>query len=153
MSPENVDPKTPPHENMPPSSPPPSPLNGAQLPPSSWRRGVSPNPGGAPRGKRISTWLVELGQLPPSEWPDPARLPANAQIAMARLKRAMGEDGERAAEIVLDRTEGGVNRTLHLTANQDAPPMSLREAAKLIRQAGLGGPDEAPGLAPPDSGV
>lgn len=78
--------------------------------------------------------MVELGQLPPSEWPDPARLPANAQTAMARLKRAMEDDGERAAEIVLDRTEGGVSRTLHLTANQEALPMSLAEAAAIIRQ-------------------
>ena len=55
-------------------------------------------------GKRISTWLVELGQL--SELPDPDTLPINGRIALARIEDAMGARGERATEIILDRTEG-----------------------------------------------
>lgn len=68
-----------------------------------FKKGGHGNPGGSPKGKRISTWMVELGQM--GELPDPDTLPVNGRIAHARLKAAMGEDGERSTEIVLDRTE------------------------------------------------
>ena len=67
-------------------------------------KGVSGNPGGAPKGKRISTWMLELGQL--AELPDPDTLPINGRIALARIEAAMLDHGERSTEIILDRTEG-----------------------------------------------
>lgn len=56
------------------------------------------NPGGsAPRGKRITTWMAEFGEIPASKWPakdSPAfkRLPGNAQIALRRLWCANKDD-------------------------------------------------------------
>ncbi len=59
--------------------------------------GVSGNPGGQPKGKRIDTWIAEFGQMDPAEWPaDNSKavkdLPANARIALARLRDALGRD-------------------------------------------------------------
>lgn len=62
-----------------------------------WPKGVSANPGGVPAGKRVSTWMAEYGDKPVSEWPQKDtpeydKLPANAQIALARLRCARKED-------------------------------------------------------------
>ena len=73
-------------------------------PPKPFPQGVSGNPGGAPKGKRISTWMLELGQL--TELPDPDTLPINGRIASARIMSAMEPGGERSTELILDRTEG-----------------------------------------------
>ncbi len=50
--------------------------------------------GGAPRGKRISTWMAEFGEVPPEKWPSPKKknLPANARIALVRLRKALDAD-------------------------------------------------------------
>ena len=69
-----------------------------------FKPGQSGNPGGVAAGKRISTWLVELGQM--SKLPDPDTLPINGRIALARIQAAMTDRGERSTEIILDRTEG-----------------------------------------------
>lgn len=76
---------------------------------TSFRPGVCPNPGGQPKGRRISTWLLELGSMTPAQLAKAApSLPANGQIAVALITAAMGKGGERATEIILDRTEGKV---------------------------------------------
>lgn len=70
-----------------------------------FKPGVSPNPGGAPKGKRISTWMAELGDMNPARWPDPSELPANGLIAMERLKAAMTDEGCRDTQLIADMTE------------------------------------------------
>ena len=120
-----------------------SPINGQPVPPPRWKPGQSGNPGGVPKGKRISTWLAEYGDMPVENWPVPGtpafnRLPGNARIALAQLRRALEqEDGLPAAAWAADRVEGGVDRTVHLTHKQEAP-LSLeaaREAMKALDQA------------------
>lgn len=59
--------------------------------------GVSGNPGGQAKGKRIATWMSEYGQIPPDQWPAKgsdkfAQLPGNAQIALRRLRSANKDD-------------------------------------------------------------
>lgn len=61
------------------------------------------NPGGAPRGKRISTWLAELGEM--GSLPDPETLPINGRIALAQIQEAMGKRGIKSAQFVADLTE------------------------------------------------
>ncbi len=125
---------------------PPSPFSGHPLPADTlWKPGVSANPGGAPKGKRVSTWLAEFGNMTDEDlawWEShPAKLTQNAQIALAQLRRAKDQlDGLPAAMWAADRVEGGVDRTVHLTHKQE-PTMSPEEAAKIIKDAGLdGGP-------------
>lgn len=99
--------------------------------------------------------MMEFGQMDPSDWPKSTdKLPANARIALTRLKRAMdenaGAEGERSAEIILDRTEGKVDQTLNLRRAE--APLSLPEAAEIVRRAGIEGEVVPPGLdAPPDT--
>ena len=125
---------------------PPSPFSGYQLPADkTWKPGICPNPGGAPKGKRISTWLAEYGDMDLSD--DEIRdklarpgLTRNARAALAQLLRAGDPvDGLPAAAWAADRVEGGVDRTVHLTHKQE-PTMILEDAAKVIEQAKLGGP-------------
>jgi hypothetical protein len=59
--------------------------------------GASLNPGGAPKGKRIGTWMAEFGEAEASSWPVPGdedfeELPGNAQIALRRLRSANKDD-------------------------------------------------------------
>jgi hypothetical protein len=63
------------------------------------------NPGGCPKGKRISTWMAELGDMNPALWPNPSKLPANGLIAMERLKAAMTDEGCRDTQLIADITE------------------------------------------------
>jgi hypothetical protein len=90
--------------------------------------GVSGNPGGQPTGKRIRTWMQEFGQMDPAEWPDTKskNLPANARIALMRLKCAMKAYGTRDTEIVM----GPEEKTLILKT--DDPPLTLEEAKAVI---------------------
>ena len=128
---------------------PPSPISGHALPiEHCWPKGVSANPGGAPKGKRITTWLAELGEMACELWPvegspEFLKLPGNARIALAQLRRAMmTDDGLPAAMWAADRVEGGVDRTVHLTHKAE-PTMSLEDAAEMVRQAKLLAPPEA----------
>ena len=114
-----------------------APPHGPALPASVlWPKGVSANPGGVPKGKRLSTWLAEFQAMPRSDWPsaeEAAELPAAAEIALAQLRRAMDQsEGLPAAMWAADRVEGGVDRTVHLTHKQE-PTMSPDEAAKIIK--------------------
>ncbi len=104
------------------------------LPPTETRfdPGQSGNPGGAPRGKRISTWMAEFGEVPPSRWPNKKQLekmPANASIALARVRRAATANGLRDTELVLNRTEGAV------TAEPSAPMLEQIAAAIIAMKA------------------
>lgn len=59
-----------------------------------WPKGVSFNPGGAPKGKRIATWMAEYGELDSTQWPregteEYEKLPGNAVIALVRLREAL----------------------------------------------------------------
>ena len=120
---------------------PPSPFSGYQLPADKvWKPGVSANPGGAPKGKRISTWLAEFGQQDLSaqdidQMLERPGLVLNARIALAQLKRAARvEDGLPAAMWAADRVEGGVDRTVHLTHKQE-PTMSEAEALRIVKDS------------------
>ena len=82
--------------------------------------------------------------MPVEQWPATeeqiTKLPGNARIALAQLRRAMEqEDGLPAAMWAADRVEGGVDRTVHLTHKQE-PTMSLEDAAEIVRRAKLDGP-------------
>jgi hypothetical protein len=116
-----------------------SPVNGAPLPVDKmWKPGQSGNPGGAPKGKRLSTWLAEFGQEDLTlEQIDrklaAPGLPLNARMALKQIRRAAYEDdGLPAAMWAADRVEGGIDRTVHLTHKQE-PTMSPDEAAKIIK--------------------
>lgn len=118
---------------------PPSPFSGHAFPVSSlWPKGVVQNPGGAPKGVRVSTWLARFGEMDPEDWPEPPYtrgVSGNARIALAQLRRAMDQaDGLPAAAWAADRVEGGVDRTVHLTHKQE-PTMSPEEAMKIIKDA------------------
>lgn len=69
-----------------------------------WPPGVDQNPGGKARGKRISTWMVELGQM--DNLPEADVLPVNGRIALNLIKKALSKFCEHATDILLDRTEG-----------------------------------------------
>ena len=116
---------------------PPSPINGSRLPKEVlWKPGVSANPGGAPKGKRVSTWMAEFGEMDPCQWPDESsdRLPANARIALARLRRAMVEDGgEHSTKIILEST----NDAGQLTPADSLPIIeSISQAINALKQSG-----------------
>jgi hypothetical protein len=107
----------------------------------SFMPGVSGNPGGAPKGKRISTWMAELGDKDPKDWPkEKGKLPANARIAMARILKSMGEEGERSTEIILDRVEGPMKQIV------ESRIIELTESPQEILKAMQN--DTAPGTAP-----
>src|SRR5258708_7880024 len=78
-----------------------------------WKKGdPSPNPGGQPKGKRITTFMAEIGQL--DKLPKPKTLCINGQLAIARIKKALTPNGDRAAEIIIERTEGPLDRNINL---------------------------------------
>ena len=94
------------------------------------------NPGGSPVGKRISTWMVELGQSPTVLTDAQVdKLPYHGKVAWARLKRAAkldaGSEGERSAEILLDRTEGGVDKKTTLTVRGDVSALPIQTQKEL----------------------
>ena len=63
------------------------------------------NAGGAPKGKKVSTWMAELGQM--TSLPSASSLPINGQIALARIKQSLNQKyGDRACEIVIEKVEG-----------------------------------------------
>lgn len=73
----------------------------------------SPNPSGGPSGKKISAWMIELGQKTRREVQelyDSGTLATNGLIAAARLLKSASFDGVRDTEVVLDRTEGKVEQ-------------------------------------------
>ncbi len=98
------------------------------------------NPGGsAPKGKRISTYMAQYGDLPPSKWPTAKqleKLPANASIALARLKKARRYDGIRDTELILDRTEGAVvpEPSLPMLSQIAAAILALKAAGVEVRK-------------------
>lgn len=58
-----------------------------------WPKGVSGNPSGGAKGKRIATWMAEYGEVDSTQWPiegteQYAKLPGNAVIALIRLREA-----------------------------------------------------------------
>ena len=81
-----------------------------------FKPGQSGNPAGAAKGKRISTWMLELGQM--DKLPDPGTLPINGQIALARVRASLRDDesyANGATEIILDRTEGPLKQVVQLS--------------------------------------
>lgn len=118
----------------------PPPPGGHRLPVSTlWPKGVVQNPGGAPKGKRITTWLAEFGDQDLTLAQIDAKLARpgltlNARTALKQLRRASyEEDGLPAAAWAADRVEGGVDRTVHLTHKQE-PTMSLEDAAAMVKK-------------------
>ena len=102
-------------------------------------KGISPNPGGVPKCKRVATWLAEFGEMDPSEWPDPLKsktLPANARIALARLKQATKSDGVRDAEYVEPRK----GFDMMDAAGQPALIQGIALAIMAMKAAGVLGP-------------
>ena len=78
-----------------------------------FKPGQSGNPGGVAGGKKVSTWLIELGQL--AELPDADALPINGRIALARINDALQPGGDRSTALILDRTEGKLTDIKPLT--------------------------------------
>ena len=103
-----------------------------------WQPGVSGNPGGAPKGKRISTWMVELGQLTQTQLKKAERgLPVNGKIALARIRAAMNagsKQGNGATEIILDRTEGKVVQKLE---GSDGGPLVVQVVSYAAKGAAV----------------
>ena len=59
--------------------------------------GVSGNPGGMAKGKKVSTWMTEFGEMGEENWliegtEEYKSLPGNARIALARLRCAVERD-------------------------------------------------------------
>lgn len=59
-----------------------------------WPKGVSGNPSGGAKGKRIATWMAEYGEVDSTQWPregtpEYEKLPGNAVIALVRLREAL----------------------------------------------------------------
>lgn len=95
------------------------------------------NPGGsAPKGKRISTWMAEFGDMPPEKWPNPKTLSANGRIALARVREAMAKQGLRATELILNRTEGALEQAPSLPMLQGiaAAILALKAAGVTLRK-------------------
>lgn len=94
-----------------------------RVPRTAFKPGQSGNPGGAPRGKRISTWMAEFGEMSEAqiEKLDRAKLPQNALIALARIKAAKAEAGTRDADCIMDRTEGKVAQPMELGGPEGGP--------------------------------
>ena len=113
-----------------------------KLPPieTRFKPGKSGNEGGGHPGKRISTWMAELGELDPKEWPkESGRLSANARTAMARLRRSMCADGIRDTEVVLDRTEGPMKQIVEARITElTESPQDIVEAMKNDTAPGAG---------------
>lgn len=78
--------------------------------------GVSGNPGGRPKGKAISTWMVEFGEMSPTEFAKVRikHLPMNGRIALARMRDAMGVTPRAVSStnLIQDRTEGKISQPL-----------------------------------------
>ncbi len=103
------------------------------------------NPGGSsPRGKRISTWMAEFGEMPPEKWPSPKKksLPANARIAIVRLRKALDADklGLANAEYVeprVRREEDEAGMSVPMLQAIAAAIFALKAAGVDVRRAPL----------------
>jgi hypothetical protein len=97
-----------------------------RVPGKPWPKGVSGNPGGAPKGKRISTWMAELGELTENQLKKLGPLPMNGRIALARIRAAANERskfGNGATDTILERTEGKVPQAL---TGQNGEPLVVQ---------------------------
>ena len=118
--------------------------------------GVSGNPGGVPKGKRVATWMAEYGEIGASEWPKGAelrKLPANAVIALQRLRCALKRDslGLRNSEYVEPRARpeagdgegqisiGNIERIAAAIAALKAAGVEFRRAPAAIDTTAQGG--------------
>lgn len=92
-----------------------------------WQPGQSGNPGGAPKGKRISTWMAEFGEMSEAQLRkiNKSTLPMNGKIALGRLRAAASnrKDANAATETILERTEGKVTQPL---AGNDGQPLTIQ---------------------------
>ena len=111
----------------------PSPVNGNAFPVSSlWKKGVSANPGGMPRGKKVSTRMAEMmtwtrAELEALRNDDEAEV--RDHLAARALLRAMKQDDANAdMNTVLDRTEGKVVQELNVRAGV-APTLTDEQLA------------------------
>lgn len=118
-------------------------MNHNPLPPPIEHRFKPGNPGGsAPRGKRISTWMAEYGEVPRTQWPTGnklARLPTNARIALVRLRKALDADklGLANAEYVeprVRRPEDEEPLTVPMLSQIAAAILALKAAGVEIRK-------------------
>lgn len=122
--------------------------NGKQPPVETrWKPGVSPNPGGVPKGKRISTWMLEIGAMTADEFAqfekdaDAGKVPVFGVIALARIRDAStvgSKNANGASDIVLDRTEGKVpqdHRVGSLNPHAGHDPEELAKMAARLAAA------------------
>ena len=123
-----------------------------RLEPYKWTPGASANPGGAPTGKRISTWMVEFGNMTQEQLDavDQKTLTQNAHIALARVRQSRNEEnpGSNAAtDLIMNRTEGPLKMvSIHIPLSPAASP---EELARLLGQDAAPG---APAGTPPTPG-
>ena len=68
-----------------------------------FKKGNSGYPDGRPKGKKLSTWILELGAM--DEMPDEDTLPAFGRIARTHILAAQEAKGIRAAEWIANLTE------------------------------------------------
>ena len=100
-----------------------------------WPKGVVVNPGGAPKGKRISTWLAELGDK--KEFPDEKKLTINGRIALKLLRIGLNSDKDSASvsadELTMNRTEGLLQQTVKMQTDE-LSQLSADERRKIVEK-------------------
>ena len=108
-----------------------------------WQPGVSPNPGGRPKGTpQISVCYARLLALSAEDLD--AFVPSNVaeSIALARVRDAQQRDGnatiglKNAAEIT-DRTEGKAPQRIEHSSNLESERMIIRLQERFLARTGI----------------
>ena len=105
-----------------------------------FKPGQSGNPGGAPRGKKLSTCLRDMMDLTPEELFKKTvdnKLTIREQIAAKWAVKMLGRDlmepvDMRAIETALDRLEGSVAQTLNVKNPADRSGKSDAELSAIM---------------------
>ncbi len=117
----------------------PAPPRGPTLPAGSqWAKGMSANPGGVPRGARVSTRMAEMmswtrAEVEALKADDTAEV--RDHLAARAILRAMKNDDANAdMNTLLDRTEGKVAQDFNVRAT---PTMTPEQVAEQVRNSGI----------------
>jgi hypothetical protein len=122
--------------------------NGKQPPKEHrWKPGVSPNPGGAPKGKRVSTWMLELGNMSEADLEaylvkefgsdNERNLPMNARLALRCIRDGMAEGAKNAngaLDTYQDRTEGKVAQVHKMAGGNPHTGHELGQLAQMVQR-------------------
>lgn len=88
-----------------------------------FQKGQIANPQGLAKGKRMSTWMIQLSEL--DELPRPETLTVMGRIALKCLEKAL-EGGSREAEFIAELTELKTPATI-----VNVMPLEARQAMDL----------------------